>query len=256
MKIDSWPRIFSWPTYSSSTRGRSARSSASSCTPAGFGATMRVKSSLSMAMGGFYAFAARRRAGDIALSPCASSFSAWRMPSATATSAGSCLHRRDRFLVAVAERQQRVEDVRRRRRRPMDADGRRELGAELVLELEQEALGGLLADAGNLGQPAGLLQRHRLRELGDRQARQHGQRDRAPMPLIFSSWRKARRSCSVSEAVQQVRVLAHDEVREQRELRAVVGQVVERAHRHVDLVADALRRRAGSAAGSSRRGSR
>ena len=34
MKIDSWPRIFSWPTYSSSIRGRSARSTTSSWTPA------------------------------------------------------------------------------------------------------------------------------------------------------------------------------------------------------------------------------
>ena len=37
-----------------------------------------------------------------------------------------------------------------------------------------------------------------------------------------------------------MRVLAHDQVREQRKPVADVGQVVERAHRHVDLVGDAL----------------
>ena len=97
-------------------------------------------------------FARSRRASPHAF---ASSFSACLMPSATAMPSGSCLTARDGLLVAVAERQQRVQDVGRRR-----AAGRctptavREVGAELVLELEQQALGGLLADAGDLGQPA------------------------------------------------------------------------------------------------------
>jgi hypothetical protein len=50
MKIDSWPRIFSCPTYSSSCLGRSARSSASSWLDAAAGEMMRspevVRSSL------------------------------------------------------------------------------------------------------------------------------------------------------------------------------------------------------------------
>ena len=37
-----------------------------------------------------------------------------------------------------------------------------------------------------------------------------------------------------------VRVLAHDQVREQRDFSAGRGQLVEGAHRHVELVADAL----------------
>jgi hypothetical protein len=58
MKIDSWPRIFSWPTYSSSRRGRSARSTTSSCRPADFAATRRLSSSFSMATAlGPYTFA-------------------------------------------------------------------------------------------------------------------------------------------------------------------------------------------------------
>src|SRR5436190_7343386 len=50
MKIESCPRIFSWPTYSSSRRGRSARSRASSRASAGLAATTRWKASLSMAI--------------------------------------------------------------------------------------------------------------------------------------------------------------------------------------------------------------
>ncbi len=48
MKIDSWPRIFSWPTYSSSARGRSARSTTSSCTPVTLAPTRRLSSSFSI----------------------------------------------------------------------------------------------------------------------------------------------------------------------------------------------------------------
>src|SRR6185503_8623677 len=43
-----------------------------------------------------------------------------------------------------------------------------------------------------------------------------------------------------SETVQQVRVLAYDEVREERDALAALRQVVERAHRHIHLVRDAL----------------
>src|SRR5204863_6867711 len=42
------------------------------------------------------------------------------------------------------------------------------------------------------------------------------------------------------EAVQDLRVLAHDEVREQRDTLADGGQVVEAAHRYVDFVADTV----------------
>ena len=60
------------------------------------------------------------------------------------------------------------------------------------------------------------------------------------MPLILISRRNARRSVSRAEAEEKMRILAHDEMREQRDLVAHIGQVVERAHRHVDLVGDAL----------------
>ena len=63
---------------------------------------------------------------------------------------------------------------------------------------------------------------------------------RAPMPLIFRSWRNARRSDFAAEAEEEMRVLAHDEMSEEHDALARGGQVVERAHRHVDFVGDAL----------------
>ena len=48
IKISSWPRAFSWPTYSSSTLGRSARSMASSCGLSAAGAIRRSVSIISM----------------------------------------------------------------------------------------------------------------------------------------------------------------------------------------------------------------
>ena len=101
MKIDSWPRIFSWPTYSSSTRGRSARSTTSSSPPATLPATRRLSSSFSI----------------IARSCLREQLQ--RLPDRVADGEpfGQLLHRGDRFLVAVAERSERVQDVGRHRRR-------------------------------------------------------------------------------------------------------------------------------------------
>ena len=161
MKIESWPRIFSCPTYSSRRRGRSARSTTSSCTPATLAVTRRLSSSFSIATSDHRLREQLQRLADAV---------------ADGDALGQLLDRRDRFLVAVAQREQRVEDVGRRRRRAVDADGGRHVRAELVLELEQQALGGLLADARNLGEPARILHRHRLRELGDREAGEHRQR--------------------------------------------------------------------------------
>ena len=91
MKIESWPRIFSCPMYSSSMRGRSARSSASSCAPAGFAVTTRWRVSLSIAIASFYAGNAGMQDPLTASQAFARRFSACRMPSATATPSGSAL---------------------------------------------------------------------------------------------------------------------------------------------------------------------
>ena len=60
------------------------------------------------------------------------------------------------------------------------------------------------------------------------------------MPLIFSELAERAALVVAAEAEQQVRVLADDEVREQHDALAGGGQVVERAHRHVHFVRDAL----------------
>ena len=75
------------------------------------------------------------------------------------------LQRRRRLAVAVAERDQRLEDVGLRARG--DARRRGDRVAELALELEQQPLGRLLADARHLDQAAALLQAHGPRELVD-----------------------------------------------------------------------------------------
>ncbi len=60
------------------------------------------------------------------------------------------------------------------------------------------------------------------------------------MPLIFVEHPERATLALAAEAEQQVRVLADDEMSEQHDARAGQRQVVEGAHRHVDLVADAL----------------
>ena len=75
------------------------------------------------------------------------------MPSLTPTSCGSRLQRGLRFAIVVAERHQGLHDVGlriARDRRTRYA----EVGAELALELQQQALGGLLADARHLDEAA------------------------------------------------------------------------------------------------------
>src|SRR5450631_2278620 len=142
MKIENWPRIFSWPMYSSSARGRSVRSRTSSC---GLTGAAAIRRSVSIMVGDASVFRQQFQ----------------RLPDAIRhrNAFGQLPDRMRGLLVAVAERSERMEDVRRHRRGAIDADRRRQIGAELVLQFEQQPLRGLLADAGNLGQPAGFLQR-------------------------------------------------------------------------------------------------
>src|SRR6185369_2717011 len=119
MKIESWLRIFSCPMYSSSIRGRSARSTTSSCTPATLVVTMRFTSSFSIVIARFQRAVARALRLREELQCLTDSV-------ADGDSLGELLHRRGRFLVAVPEREQRVQHVGHRRRRTVDANGRRD----------------------------------------------------------------------------------------------------------------------------------
>ena len=212
-------------------RGRAAAARARRLLPARrrpWPPTTRLSSSFSIAI------------GRVSM-PCASSFSAWRMPSATRNAVGQLLDRGDRFLVAVAEREQRVQDV---ARQPAARGGRRppvvRSAPSLSFSSSSSRSAVFLPMPGILRQPAGVLHRHRLRELGDRQAREH--RERGARADAGDLQQLPERAPLVvgAEAEEQVRVLAHDEVREQRHALAGRRQVVERAHRHVDLVGDAL----------------
>ena len=89
-------------------------------------------------------------------------------------------------------------------RRPRARSGLRARGSggrrQLVAQLEQQALGGLLADAGDLGEARGVLRRHG-RATGRRPTARRAPRapPSAPTPLICSSWRNAPRSAAVTK---------------------------------------------------------
>src|SRR5881394_3795087 len=105
MKIDSCPRIFSWPTYSSSARGRSVRSSTSSCGLTG-------------------AAAIRRSVSIILTRALCLGEDLQRLPDAVGhgDAVGQLLHGMHRFLVAVAQRNKRVQHIGRDGRGAVDAD--------------------------------------------------------------------------------------------------------------------------------------
>ncbi len=63
---------------------------------------------------------------------------------------------------------------------------------------------------------------------------------RGPTPEILISWPEGRPFLGGAEAVEDLGVFAHHEVRQQRNPLAGMRQVVERAHRHIDLVTDAV----------------
>src|SRR5438128_10904727 len=106
MKIASCPRIFSWPTYSSSARGRSVRSSTASCGLTG-------------------AAAIRRSVSIMFVSASCLGEDLQRLPDTVGhgDAVGQLLHGMHRFLVAVAQRNKRMQHIGRDRRRALIALG-------------------------------------------------------------------------------------------------------------------------------------
>src|SRR6266567_633807 len=153
---------------------------------------------------------------------------------------GQLLHRADRLLVAVAQREERVEHVGSDRRRAMHADHGSELAAQLVFELEEQPFRGLLADAGNPGEPARILHRHRLRKLRDREAGEHREGGARADAADLDELAKGTTLRLGAETEQQVRVLAYDAAREQGDRVAETRELVEGAHRNVDLVSHSV----------------
>src|SRR6185503_9904170 len=213
--MPSCSRIFSWPTYSASVAGRRLRSICSSCTEEGLA---EIRRSVSTATSGF---CQSLQGGADSLGQ--------------RQARGQALDRGKRFLLAVAQAQQGIQYVVAAAGLPV----RRQRVGELALQFEQQALGGLLADARDLGEPRAVLQRHRLGELGHGEPGQHGKRGARAHAGNADQFAKRAAFFQRRKAVKNMRVLAHQQVGVQRHAVAGRGQVEEGAHRHVDLVAHA-----------------
>src|SRR5882762_6610050 len=226
-KIESCPRIFSWPTYSASDLGRSERSKASSWGETG---AAEIRRSVSMAISAILAASCLRQGSQ-------------RLPDALGNGKplGQVLRRELRFLVAVAEREERGYNVARHGPGPVDRHPAQRFRAELALQLEQQALGGFLADAGDSHQAPGFLRGDRRDELRHAHSGEHRERDARTDARDFQQLPERAPLGVGAEAVEKMRVLAHHEMREQGHALPGRGQVVEGAHRHLDFVADSGR---------------
>ena len=92
------------------------------------------------------------------------------------------------------------------------------LGAELLLELEHDAIGRLLADAGDRLEARRVLAHDRTPQLGGRRAGDDGERDLRPDPADREELDEQLPLAAVGEAVELERVLPDVRVRLDREL--------------------------------------
>src|SRR5690606_30794614 len=141
----------------------------------------------------------------------------------------------------VTERDQRVKCLRARvarNRAPHDGE-RRSAAVEPVAHLDDQALGRLAADAGDLRQHGNVLLADAAREVAHAHGREDTERDLRPDPADLEQGAKERPLLDGREAVQHVGVLADDEVRVQEHLGAGIRQPEEGRHRGFQLVADA-----------------
>src|SRR5260221_12305083 len=219
-KISSCSRIFAWPTYSARSLGRRARSSAISWGEAG--ATEIRRSASIIAFPSWLRQELQRLANRIGERKIRSQL----------------LHRALRLALIVAKAEERIDDVAARGRSVGARAAHRE--GQPVAQLQHEALGGLLADAGNLGEARRILRGHRRREVVHRKSGEHRERDLGTHATDFQELAKRGALARGEEAVEQVRILAHHHVREERHVLARARKMVEGAHRHVDLVAHAV----------------
>ena len=130
------------------------------------------------------------------------------MPSATREPGGQALHRGERFLLAVAEAEQRVEDVAR-----AGCAGLAGLAsASLPFSSSSSRSAVFLPMPGTLVRRLRVLQRHRLREIGDRKPGEHGERGARADAGDADQLAERGALLERGEAVEDVRVLAHHEV--------------------------------------------
>src|ERR1041384_4956305 len=138
-----------------------------------------------------------------------------------------------RFFLAVAQRKKRIHHVARPLLR-RGADLR-----ELAFQLEKQPLRRFLPDARDARQAPSILERDRLREVGDRKPGEDRERGAGADAGGADELAERRALFERRESIPRVRILAHDEMRVERHRIAGRGQAVEGAHRHVDLVANA-----------------
>ena len=118
--------------------------------------------------------------------------------------------------------------------------GAAQVGAQLALEFQQQALGGFLADAGHLDQAAGFLRRDRLCQLLHAQPAQYAQRHARAHARHLDELAKGVALRRGGKTIEQLCILAHDKMRQQSDRLAQAGQMVESAHGHIHLVAHAV----------------
>src|SRR5687768_16376435 len=218
MKTPSCSRIFAWPTYSESCLGRRARSSPSSWGEA-WPPEIRRSASITWIRSSL-------RQGLQGLADGIGELQVRRQ------SLRRCLG----LALIIAKGQERTHDFPARRAAIRTCRGGHL--RQLVAQLEQQALCRLLADAGDLREAAGILRRNRRRKVVDRETREHRERHLGAHAADLEELAERAAFGGREDAVQKVRILAHDQVREQRHLLPRTRQRIERAHGNVDLVAD------------------
>src|SRR5688572_20060341 len=220
MKTPSSSRIFACPTYTESCLRLRARSSPSS-TGEAFPPEISRSASITR-------FRSRLRQGLQRLAYRIGELQVRRQP------LGRCLG----LTVIVAKSQQRAHDL-AARGTPVRGPHGYDLG-QLVAQLQHQALGRLLPDARNLGEPARVPVGHRRGEVVHREAGEHRESHLGSYPADLQELAEGGALCRREEAEEQVGIFAHHEMREQRDLFARPRQRIEGAHRHVDLVAHAV----------------
>ena len=225
IETPSCSRSASWPTNSSSRRGRSVASSRRRRARARSAAASpgRPRTRPGCGSGPGHRGLAQRR-GDQVLG---------RVARRVAQQPVGLLRR-------VAEPEQRL--ARERARVVPARDHDRVLGgghADLLAQLHDDPLGRALADPGHRLQARGVAGGDGGEQLARRPAREHGQRHLRPDRLHAEQQQEQVALLLGGEAVEQQRVVAHDQVGGQRRLLAHARDVAQRLRRHVEAVADA-----------------
>ena len=114
--------------------------------------------------------------------------------------------------------------------------------ADLVAQLDDDALGGLLADALDFAQRGDVARDDEAAKDDRRDAVEHGERELRPDAAdVVDEEEKEVALLRRGEAVEDVGVFADDEMREHFRFRAGLRELVVGRKRDVDVVADAAR---------------